>query len=210
MNVFTQIWDRVLSLFGRKGLNKSAQRKARVYTDDYEQTEKINFTSIFATALANKAVSDSTVAVKDGAGNQTRRSEWLNDGIQKVWSKSKPLVSQTLGKGGKVLVPYVRDGKPFVDIIDQSRMAITAMRGYEIVGATLMADIASLNGKVFYRFADYSLEGTTHTIRYRATNDVGGEVELSIIPEWAELQPEIVVNGAEHVDALRIAVKTSS
>ena len=199
MNVFTQIWDRVLSLFGRKSLDKSAQRKTREYTDDYERTERINFTSIFATALANKAVSDSAVVVKDGAGSQSRRSEWLNDGLQKVWSKSKTVVSQTLGKGGKVLVPYVRDGKPFVDIIDQSRMAITAMRGDEIVGATLMADIASVNGKVYYRFADYSLEGTTHKIRYRATNSSGGEVELGIIPEWAEFQPEIVVNGAEHI-----------
>lgn len=199
MNVFSQLWDRVLSLFGRKGLDKTAQRKTREFTEEYERTDRINFTSIFATALANKAVSDSTMTVMDGSGNRSRRSEWLNNCLQDVWKKNKTVVSQTLGKGGKVLVPYVRDGMAFVDIIDQSRMAITAMRGDEIIGATLLADIGSVNGKVFYRFADYSLQGTVHTIRHRATNDVGGEVELSIIPEWAELQPEIVVNGAEHI-----------
>lgn len=199
MNLFSKIWDRVLSLFGRKGLDKTTQRKTREFTEEYEQTERINFTSIFATALANKAVSDSTMAVKDGDGNQSRRSEWLNEGLQKVWSKNKTVVSQTLGKGGKILVPYIQNGKAFVDIIDQSRMVITAMRGDEITGATLLSDIGSMNGKVFYRFADYSLQGTTHTIRYRATNDNGGEVELGIIPEWAELQPEIMVNGVEHI-----------
>lgn len=199
MNLFSQLWDRVLSLFGRKGLDKTAQRKTREFTEEYERTDRINFTSIFATALANKAVSDSAMTVMDGSGNQSRRSEWLNNCLQDVWKKNKTVVSQTLGKGGKVLVPYVRDGVAFVDIIDQSRMAITAMRGDEIVGATLLADIGSVNGNVFYRFADYSLQGTTHTIRYRATNDAGGEVELGIIPEWAELLPEIVVNGAEHI-----------
>lgn len=199
MNLFSQLWDRVLSLFGRKGLDKTAQRKTREFTEEYERTDRINFTSIFATALANKAVSDSTMTVMDGSGNRSRRSEWLNDCLQDVWKKNKTVVSQTLGKGGKVLVPYVRDSRAFVDIIDQSRMAITAMRGDEILGATLLADIGSVNGKVFYRFADYSLQGTTNTIRYRATNAEGGEVELGIVPEWAELEPEIIVNGAEHI-----------
>lgn len=199
MNFLSQIWDRVLSLFGRKGLDKTARRNSESYRAEYERTERINFTSIFATALANKAVSDSTVAVKDGSGKDTRRSEWLDKGLQSVWAKSKTIVSQTLGKGGKVLVPYVRDGMPYVDVIDQSRMVITTMRGDEITGATLMADIGSADGKVYYRFADYSLEGTVHTIRYRATNDNGAEVDMNIIPEWAELQEEIVINGAEHI-----------
>lgn len=199
MNLLSKIWDRVLSLFGRKSLNKTAHRRSEEFKEEYERTERINFTSVFATALANKAVSDSTLSVKDAAGKDTRRSEWLNDGLQKVWSKNKTLVSQTLGKGGKILVPYVRGGRPYVDIIDQNRMEITAMRGDEITGATLMADIGNADGKVYYRFADYWLEGNVHTIRYRATNSTGGEVELSIVPEWAEFQEDIVITGAEHI-----------
>lgn len=199
MNIFTQIWDRVLILFGRRGLDKRAQQNSRNFKDDYERTERVNFTAIFASSMANKAVSDSTMTVKDAAGNDSRRSQWIEDGLQKVWSRNKTVVSQALGKGGKILVPYVQGGRPFVDIIDQSRMVVTAMRGDEIVGATLMADIGSKDGKVYYRFADYSLEGNVHIIRNRATTDNGGEVELGIIPEWEDIQPEIVVNGAEHI-----------
>lgn len=199
MNLFAEIWGRVLLLFGRKEMDKTAQSRSRNYKSEYEQTEKINFTAIFAGYLASRAVSDSTMSVKDGSGNDTRRSEWLADGLEKVWGRNKMLVSQALGKGGKVLVPYVQDGRPNVDIIDQSRMVITAMRGDEIVGATLMADIGSKDGRVYYRFADYRLEGTVHTIRNRATTDNGGEVELSILPEWENIQPEIIINGAEHI-----------
>lgn len=199
MNLFDSIWDLVLSLFSKKELDKRAQHNSKTYKAEYEQKERINFTSIFANSLSNKAVSDSTMTVKDTAGNDSRRSEWLGAGLQKVWSKNKEVVAQTLGKGGKVFVPYVQDGKPYVDIIDQSRMVITAMKGDEITGATLMADIASVNDKVYYRFADYELIGNTHIIRNRATTDRGGAVELNVVPEWEGIQPEITINGVEHI-----------
>lgn len=199
MNLFDQIWERVLSLFSKKELDSAAQHNSKTYKAEYEQKERINFTAIFANSLSNKSVSDSTMTVKDAAGNDSRRSEWLVEGLQKVWSKNKVVVAQALGKGGKVLVPYVQDGKPYVDVIDQSRMVITAMKGDEITGATLMADIGNKDGKVYYRFADYELIGNVHTIRNRATTDRGGEVELSIIPEWAGIVPEITINGVEHI-----------
>ena len=199
MNLFDSIWEKVLSLFSKKELDRTTQRNSKTHKAEYEQLERINFTAIFANSLANKAVTDSTMTVKDAAGKDSRRSEWLGEGLKKVWSKNKVVVAQALGKGGKVLIPYVQDGRPYVDVIDQSRMAITAMRGDEITGATLMADIGNVDGKVYYRFADYELKGKVHTIRNRATTDRGSEVPLSTVPEWAEIQPEIVINGAEHI-----------
>ena len=199
MNIFDSIWDYVLSLFSKKKLDGTAHRRSSSFKAEYERLERINFTAIFANSLSNKAISDSTMTVKDAAGKDSRRSEWLGEGLKKVWSKNKDIVEQTLGKGGKVLVPYVQNGRPYVDIIDQSRMVITAMSGDEIVGATLMADIGNKDGKVYYRFADYELIGNVHTIRNRATTDKGGEVELSIVPEWEGIMPEITINGVEHI-----------
>lgn len=199
MNLFDQVWDLVLSLFSKKQMDKKVQQNSKTYKEEYERTERINFTAIFANSLSNKAVSDSTIAVKDSAGKDSRRSEWLQDGLQKVWSKNKDVVAQALGKGGKVLVPYVQNGRPYVDVIDQSRMVITAMRGDEIVGATLMADIGNKDGRVYYRFADYELRGNTHIIINRATTDRGGPVELNIVPEWENITPEITINGVDHI-----------
>ena len=183
MSIFDSIWKAVLTLFGKKELDSTAQSNNKIFKAEYERTERINFTSIFANSLSNKAVTDSTMTVKDAAGKDSRRSEWIGEGLQKVWSKNKVVVAQVLGKGGKVFVPYVQNGKPYVDVIDQSRMVITAMRGDEITGATLMADIGNVDGKVYYRFADYELIGNTHTVRNRATTDRGSDVELSIVPE---------------------------
>lgn len=199
MSVINTIWDYVLSLFSRKSVDKHMQASSAQHKAEYEAVEKINFTSIFASSLANKAVSDSSMTVKDAAGGDSRRSEWIGEGLTKVWGRNKVLVSQALGKGGKLLVPYVQNGRAYVDIIDQSRMMITAMQGDEITGAMLMADIGSLDGKVYYRFADYSLENGVHTIRNTATTDKGGAVALDILPQWAGIQEEIVINGVEHI-----------
>lgn len=199
MNLFDSIWERVLPLFSKKKMDSTVHRNSNTYKADYEDTRRINFTSIFANSLSNKAVADSTMTVKDAEGKDSRRSEWIGEGLQKVWANNKRVVAQALGKGGKVLVPYVQNGRPYVDVIDQSRMVITAMRGDEITGATLMADIGNVDGKVYYRFADYELVGNVHIIRNRATTDRGGEVELSIVPEWEGILPKITINGVEHI-----------
>lgn len=199
MNLFDSIWEKVLSLFSKKKMDSRTHHNSNTYKAEYEQTQRINFTSIFANALSNKAVTDSTMTVKDAEGKDSRRSEWIGEGLQKVWANNKAVVAQVLGKGGKALVPYVQNGRPFVDVIDQSRIVITAMRGDEITGATLMADIGNVDGKVYYRFADYELVGNTHTIRNRATTDRGAEVELNIVPEWEGILPEITIDGVDHI-----------
>lgn len=199
MNLFDTIWNFVLSLFGKKSIDKYGDREDAENRDKYEDTNRVSFVAIFAKALAKKAVSDSDMSVKDAAGKDSRRSEWIADGLNKVWNKNERVVSQALGKGGKVLVPYVAGGKAYVDAIDQSRMRISAVRGGEIVSATLMADIGSKDGKVYYRFVDYTLENNVHTMRNRATTASGAEVPLDTLQEWAKIQPEIVINGVEHI-----------
>lgn len=199
MNLFDNIMERVLALFSKKEIDRTAQQNSKQFKSDYEAVERINFTSIFATALAQKAVSDSLMEVKDANGNDSRRSEWLREGLENAWRRNKTIVMQALGKGGKILVPYVISGRPYVDVIDQSRMIITAMRGNEITGAMLMADIANVDGRVYYRFASYELDGKTHVIRNSATTDKGSPVELSIVPQWAEIQPEMVISNVEHI-----------
>lgn len=199
MNIFESAWEYVMAQLGKKSVDKRSQKNSSMYKIEYEQNEKVNFTAIIAMALSNKAVSDSVLSVKDANGKDSRRTEWISSGLGQVWESNKVVVSQALGKGGKVLVPYVQNGQPYVDIIDQSRMVITAMRGKEITGATLLADIANVNGKIYYRFADYSLEGDTHTIINRATDDRGGVVEMSAVPEWENIQPDMVLNGVDHI-----------
>lgn len=199
MKIFDKIWKGILTLFGKHSVDGRMEGKNTEFRDTYENTDKVSFTAIIAGALANKSVSDSSFNVTDSVGQNTRRSEWIQSGLDIVWKNIARECTQELGKGGKVLVPYVSDGKPYVDSIDQSRMRITAMQGDEITGATLMADVQWLHGRQHFRWVDYALEGHTHIIRNRATNAQGGEIMLSEVPAWAEIQPEILIDNVDHL-----------
>lgn len=199
MNVFDKLWNYILNLFGKRPVDRKAEKSNSDYREKYEDVSKISFESILATSLSKRAVSDSTMTVKDGAGKDSRRSEWIAEGLKQVWSKNESIVAQALGKGGKVLIPYVVNGRAYVDAIDQYRMRITAVRGDEITGATIIADMAIKDGKPVYRLVDYTLESGVHTILNRAATESGNPVELTDIPEWAGIEPETVINNVEHV-----------
>ena len=109
MNFLDSIWERVLPLFSKKKMDSTVHQNSNTYKADYEETWRINFTSIFANSLSNKAVTDSTMTVKDADGKDSRRSEWIGEGLKKVWANNKVVVAQALGKGGKVLVPFGND-----------------------------------------------------------------------------------------------------
>ena len=199
MNVFDKLWSYILSLFGKRPVDLKAEKNNSEYREKYEDISRISFESILATSISKRAVSDSAVSVKDAAGKDSRRSEWIADGLRCVWSKKESVVAQALGKGGKVLIPYVVDGKACVDSIDQFRMRITSVRGGEITGASIIADMVHKDGRPVYRLVDYSLEGRVHTIQNRAATENGDPVELSEVPEWAGIAPEIVINNVDHI-----------
>ena len=199
MNLFGQIWQVILNYFDKKSIDKQTEDNNEKYSKEYANTQKISFNAIFAMALTIRSVSDSTFAITDASGDVSRRAKWLSDTLANVWAKNKNTVSQALGTGGKVLIPYIADGKGYVDIVDQSRMRISAMHGDEIASATILAERAKASGKTYYRFVDYTLEGTTHTIVTRATTENGAEVPLDTVAAWASIQPEIVIENVEHV-----------
>ena len=199
MDILDMIGRIIRTLFGKKSVDEYEDQEDARNRYKYEDTKRVSFDAIFATSLANKAVNDSTMTVKDASGGVSRRSEWIADGLKSVWLKNGKVVSQALGKGGKILIPYVSNGRAHVDVIDQSRMVISSARCDEITSASILAEIRSKDGKVYYRFADYTLENGIHTIRNRATTESGTEVALNIISEWEGIQPETVISGVEHI-----------
>ena len=55
-----------------------------------------------------------------------------------MWDKSIKITQQALGKGGKVIVPYISDGKALYDVIDQTRLFVNKMVGNKITSATIL------------------------------------------------------------------------
>ena len=76
-----------------------------------------------------------------------------------MWKKAKKITSMGFGYGGVILVPYVKNGKIYYNIVSQSRVTIDEVEGENIIGATIIADKKTVNrgignSKTYYRLTN--------------------------------------------------------
>ena len=185
----------IKKLFNKSIINTEDLNIATEQQLAYEDIAKINFTAIFSNSLANKTVSDANIVVE----GDNKRSEFINDAITQVWDRSIKITQQALGKGGKVIVPYVSDGKALYDVIDQTRLFVNKMVGNKITSATILKDTYAVTGGYNYLWADYTLENGNHAIRHRATNQVGVIIPLDSVSAWGNLAEEIVMGNVDRL-----------
>ncbi|MEG2860084.1 MAG: hypothetical protein RSA12_09330 [Clostridia bacterium] len=189
----------VRKLFGKKPRQQAEAGRARAQAQKYEDASKINFTAIFAGKLASIAMSDSTLDISDAAGGESRRSAFIASALRDIWERSGTITAQALGKGGKVIVPYIAGGKARFGVADQDRLFISRMDGARPISATLLADRAKVDGRDYYRWTDYTLEDGVHTIKNRASTDAGRQVPLALVPEWANVTEEMRIAGVDRL-----------
>lgn len=200
--MWQQLINWIRSLFGKE---TGDTVQGELYDVDkakehYEDTAEINFSAIFAASLADKALADSTMTVTTEDGGKDARSELIGDVLGKVFDSLKPHVAQALGKGGKFLIPYVSGGRVFVAGVDQSRCVINQENGaHEIISMSVIAAQIEIGQSKYQRIVDYTLENEMLTIKNRAIDKNGAEVELQSIEAWATIEPEMVISNVQRV-----------
>ena len=198
--MFQQLIQWIRVLFGKaadyrtqKAIADSAKYKQR-----YEDICKINFAEIFASSLANKAVTDCNLTVTDSSGRESKRSEVISETLAPVWGGIKQTLTQALGKGGKFLVPYVTGNRIYITGIDQTRGIVNAVNGDgEITSLSVVAEVKEIGTTLFQRMIDYTLENGVIAIRTRIVDKNGAEAELGAVPEWEGITPGITIGNVE-------------
>lgn len=191
--MWTSFIEWVKRLFGKKPERMQEQEE---HTRKYEDVSGENITATISNKLATLTFSDSTIEI-NGTG---KRVELVKKTIDALWEDAGWITAQMLGKGGKVLVPAIVRGEVQIDVIDQSRLFISGMRGKRISSATILADIVRMDDHPYYRWVDYTLDDSgVQTIKTRVTSDTGREVLLGAIPQWADITDEITISGTDRV-----------
>ena len=174
--------------------------------NEYTDVSKSNWTAIFSNVLSTLTFSDSSVSV-DG---DNKRSTLLNEIAQRVWTDMKQNIAVGNGCGMIVSIPYstVVNGKRriFIDTVAKDRVFVTGVQGNEITECTVISDVfrEKKTSNVYVRIAEYAIENGVYIIRQRA-NLNGREIELTDVPEWQNIAPEIKIGG---VDKLPIGIYT--
>ena len=166
------------------------------YAVEYERIDEINFNSIFSNKLANYVINDSNVNITGG----NARVELLDKTIQSMWKKAKKITSMGFGYGGVILVPYVKSGKIYYNIVSQSRVTIDEVEGENIIGATIIADKKTVNrgignSKTYYRLTNYRVRNGNIEITQKFTDENGHEVA---VPDfWKNIELKKVITGVD-------------
>ena len=166
------------------------------YAVEYERIDEINFNSIFSNKLANYVINDSNVNIT----GENARVELLDKTVQSMWKKAKKITSMGFGYGGVILVPYVKSGKIYYNIVSQSRVTIDEVEGENIIGATIIADKKTVNrgignSKTYYRLTNYKVRNGNIEITQKFTDENGHEVA---VPDfWKNIELKKVITGVD-------------
>lgn len=169
-----------------------------VYAVEYERIDDINFNSIFSNKLANYVISDSNVNLT----KENKRVDLLNNVIQSMWKKAKKITSMAFGYGGVIIVPYVKGGKIFYNIVPQNRLTIDMIEGENITGATVLAEKKSVQAgigkpKIYMRWTNYRVQNGNITITQEFTDEQGQRIP---VPDfWKNIQEQQIITGVDRV-----------
>ena len=167
------------------------------YASDYERIDDINFNAIFSNKLANYVVSDSNINVT----GENARVDLLSKMGKSMWRKAKKMTSMGFGYGGVIIVPYVKGGKIYYNLVPQNRVTIDEVDGDLITGATVLAEKrvvgGSLNSKTYMRWTNYQVKNGNITITQQFSDEKGNKIPAPDF--WQNIQEVQVITGVDRV-----------
>ena len=167
------------------------------YARLYESIDDINFASIFSNKLANYTISDSNMNIE----GENARVELLNKTGQSMWKKGKKIVSMAFGYGGVIIVPYVKGGKIYYNLVPQDRLTIDETDGELITGATVLAEkkviSGTINKTIYLRWTNYQVKNGNMVITQQYSDEDGNKIPA---PEfWKDIQEVRTISNVDRV-----------
>lgn len=155
----------------------------------------------------------------------TQRAEYLNEQYKKLLAKLRPQLEYGIAKGGIVIKPYIvfnnaknadfntQSPEIYFDFIQADNFFPLAFDGSERVTEAAFVQTKIDKDKVYRRLEYHKIENGTVTVQNRAfinTNvaldngisgdtDLGREIPLTNVPEWASLQPETKIQNVDRL-----------
>ena len=126
MNFIKNLWDKILSLFGRKTSTTTKEfSDNQKYAMQFQSVKDINYNAIFSAKLSNYCANQSTITI-DG---NNKRAEYLNDIVNQIWDDRKRIFNRMFGTGGVFVLPYYANNEIQYNIIPQFRVSINEKIG---------------------------------------------------------------------------------
>lgn len=133
----------------------------------------------------------------------SKRADYLQECFDQAQEGFRNALELGLALGGVAFKPYIYGERLLVDVTGAAAFQPTKFDpAGRCIGGVFRDKPAKVNGKYYIRLESHELDGTTYTIRNKAyysdaSGTVGGDAPLDAVPEWADIQPEITIQGME-------------
>ena len=168
-----------------------------LYAKLYENIDNINFCAIFSNKLANYTINDCTMNII----GDNKRADLLDMTGQSMWKKAKKITSMAFGYGGVLIVPYVKGGKIYYNLVPQYRMTIDKTDGDLITGATVMAEKKVIKGNIkettYFRWTNYQIKNGNLTITQQYSDADGNKIPAPDF--WKDIQEVMSITNVDRV-----------
>lgn len=160
------------------------------WESEYRDFSKVNFTEIFANRLTNYTLSGSSASCDDPVMDKL---------LGKAVAKWYKWVQMAYGVGRVFLIPYCIGTDIYTDIVPQGRAWTTKMRGDDIVGIGVLADVRYRDREMFARISSYEWNPDTKEfiVENKAIRSSGAEIPLSFLDEWADIEAILKLQNVE-------------
>lgn len=217
MSILSWLKGAIQSLFDRKDLaaklqitlpsDKSMDEAVKLWAECYRNTppwiiadndiHSLNLPCSIAHEIA-RLVTLEFKSELSGSG----RADALSEAYSKVIEDAAEWVEYACALGGVFLKPYVSDGKIFTDYVQADSAIVTDHDGNGRINGCVFVDRIIIGKKYYSKFEYHKLSGTEYSITNRAflsdnSSDIGREVSLESVPEWAGIAPSATFSGID-------------
>lgn len=130
------------------------------------------------------------------------RANFLQEQYKKMLGNLADNLEKGNARGGLILKPYVKNGKIFVDFIQQGNFYPISFDDTGKIISIVFATQKTKGNYIYTRLEYHRLEGTDYYISNTAyksnnNNSLGKEINLSEVSEWKDIEKEVQIENVE-------------
>lgn len=162
-----------------------------------EEVKSLNLPAAIAGEIARAVTIEMTVDITGSP-----RADYLAAQFSPVLSRLRGQIEKGCAKGGMVLKPYVFGGNILVDFVQADMVYPVSFDATGRITACIFADQHTIGDKYYTRLEFHQMVDGGCLIRNLAfvsssQSELGRQVDLTAVPDWAELQADATITGIE-------------
>ena len=131
----------------------------------------------------------------------SKRAEYIEEQLQPLTRRLHNAV-QLAAAGGQIIIrPFVQNGQFYFDLVQPGRFFPTRYNPDGRVMAGYFVDYRDVGKKEYVRIEKFDCDGKqlviTNTAHSSNGDVLGGTVPLETVPQWADLEQEITIDGVK-------------